>query len=99
MTKTNVQALQSGMQSLTESSTSGPSYHDVKVETQILEPTSIFDLPFGYELSCCRTTGWILSLRDRVVASEYPEEQCSGLRVTVNNFVIVDSLSKQKEHR
>ncbi len=35
----------------------------------------------------------------RVVAYEYPDEQCSGIRVTINNFVVVDSLTKQRDQK
>lgn len=87
------------MKSLVSSSKDGSSYSDLVIETKLIEPTSISNLPFGYELSCSRTSGWTLSLFGRVVAYEYPDEQCSGLRVTVNNFVIVDSLTKQRDQK
>lgn len=87
------------MQSLVSASNDTPSYHDLVIETKLIEPTSISNLPFGYELSCSRTSGWTLSLFGRVVAYEYPDEQCSGLRVTINNFVVVDSLTKQRDQK
>ena len=87
------------MKSLVSSSKDGSSYHDLVIETKLIEPTSISNLPFGYELSCSRTSGWTLSLFGRQVAYEYPDEQCSGIRVTINNFVVVDSLTKQRDQK
>ena len=87
------------MKSLVSSSKDGSSYSDLVIETKLIEPTSISNLPFGYELSCSRMSGWTLSLFGRQVADEHPDEQCSGLRVTINNFVVVDSLTKQRDQK
>ena len=87
------------MKSLVSSSKDGSSYSDLVIETKLIDPTSISNLPFGYELSCSRMSGWTLSLFGRQVAYEHPDEQCSGLRVTINNFVVVDSLTKQRDQK
>lgn len=65
-----------------------PSYHDLHITTANIERTSIFDLPYGYEVSCNRVGGWCLWLNGERVAGEYDE----GLRLDVAGVVIVDSL-------
>lgn len=35
-----------------------PSYHDLHITTAKIPRTSIFDLPYGYEVACTRVTGW-----------------------------------------
>lgn len=76
-----------------------PSYHDVTIETSLLKQTPISLLPFGYELACTRSSGWVLTRDGSVVASEYPEIGMSGLRVTVNWFVVVDSLTESERRK
>jgi hypothetical protein len=74
---------------MTEPSVTSPSYHDVHVTTEVLKRTSIFNLPYGYELTCNRVGGWTLWGPDRAqVASEYGV----GLRIDVEGHVICDSL-------
>lgn len=70
---------------------SDPSYHDVHVTTASIPRTSLFDLPYGYELVCGRVVGWTLDFnRSEVVAGEYdgPEK---WLVVDVAGHVILDS--------
>ena len=45
---------------MTEPTESAPSYHDVYVTTAKIKRTRLFDLPYGYELTCTRTGGWRL---------------------------------------
>ena len=65
-----------------------PSYHDLHVTTAHIPRTSIFNLPYGYEVSCNRVGGWCLWLNGQRVAGEYDE----GLRLDVAGQVICDSL-------
>jgi len=70
-----------------------PSYHDVHITTEGIERTSIFNLPYGYELSCTRVGGWTLWDPDqRKVAGEYD----AGLIVDIAGHVICDSLNRTK---
>ena len=71
------------------------SYHDLEIETADIPKTSIFDLPYGLELTCTRTGGWQLWDRGGVreesiplIAGEYDD---NWLRLTVGDTVIVDS--------
>jgi len=50
-----------------------PSYHDLHITTALGPRTSIFNLPYGYEVRCNRVAGWMLvRLADQaVVAGEY----------------------------
>lgn len=78
-----------------------PSYHDLFVTTKDIPRTSIFNLPFGAEVTCNRVGGWCLwdtSKSDpphykgwRLIAGEYDK----GLRLDVNGVVICDSLTRQ----
>ena len=75
------------------------SYHDLHIETAKIPRTSIFNLPFGYMLTCTRVGGWELWLhpdigREKLVAGEY---DTNGLRLDVAGQVIVDSLTEQAE--
>ena len=71
-----------------------PSYHDLTIQTAEIPETSIFDLPYGYEVSCTRASGWCLcrcvtgSDDMRFLAGEYGEK---WLVLRVNGTVIVDS--------
>ena len=67
-----------------------PSYHDVYVTTRDIPRTSIFNLPYGYEITCNRIGGWSLWQGNTQVATEYG----LGLVIDVDGHVIVDSLNK-----
>lgn len=78
------------------------SYHDLHITTKDIERTSIFNLPYGFEVKCMRTTGWVLwdhgtrmspHLREvsaKQLAGEYagPDE---WLILDVDGYVIVNS--------
>jgi hypothetical protein len=68
-----------------------PSYHDLYITTAKIPRTSIFNLPYGYKLTCERTGGWTLWRQgeDRALAGEYDR----GLRLDVAGHVICDSLT------
>lgn len=76
-----------------------PDYHDVHVTTAEIPRTSIFDLPFGYELTCNRVAGWRLwysdgtELGDILLGGEYHDK---GLVVDVADHVILDSLNHKE---
>lgn len=76
--------------------TETPSYHDLHIETADIPRTSIFNLPYGYEVICNRVAGWeLVDHRDsHVVAGEYHDK---GLRLDVDGHVIVDSLTNQQQ--
>lgn len=73
-----------------EKESTTPSYHELHITTRDLERTSIFNLPYGLEVSCNRVGGWSLWDRDQKIAGEYDS---NGLRLDVNGVVICDSLS------
>ena len=73
-----------------------PSYHDVYITTKDIPRTSIFDLPYGLELSCNRVGGWSLWDHGIAVGSEY-EAHDKGLIVDIAGHVIVDSLTPRKK--
>lgn len=67
------------------------SYHDLYITTAELPRQSIFNLAYGYEVTCTRVGGWKL-WKDggkTLVAGEY---DTNGLRLDVAGHVIVDSL-------
>jgi hypothetical protein len=71
-----------------------PSYHDVFVTTREIPRTSVFDLPYGYELSCTRVGGWQLirhpdSGPAAVVAEEYSSHH--WLVIDVAGHTVLDS--------
>lgn len=70
-------------------SDAAPSYHDLHITTASIPRTSIFNLAYGYEVSCNRVGGWCLWFNDERVAGEYDE----GLRIDVAGHVICDSLT------
>ncbi len=81
---------------------SKPSYHDLYITTKDIERTSIFDLPFNYELYCTRASGWVLAFHHldmpgtvTKVAGEY-EGKDHWLVLDVKGHVILDSRG-QKE--
>ena len=65
------------------------SYHDLHVTTDSIARTPIFNLPFGYEVSCNRVGGWCLWFNGQQIAGEYGQ----GLILDVAGHVIVDSLT------
>ena len=80
-----------------------PTYHDLHITTAQIPRTSIFDLPYGLEITCTRVGGW--ELRDMnqmlrpgglapsrgvVVAGEYDEPE-KWLVLDVAGHVILDS--------
>jgi hypothetical protein len=72
-----------------------PSYHDLHITTADIPRTSIFNLPYGLEVSCCRTAGWQLREQVRVdttrlLAGEY-DDRGKWLVLDVAGHVIVDS--------
>jgi hypothetical protein len=68
-----------------------PSYHDLYVTTSEIERIRIFDLPYGYEVTCNRVAGWTLWFKDKEVAGEYGE----GLLLDVAGHVICNSLTER----
>ena len=71
------------------------SYHDLEIETADIPKTSIFDLPYGLEVTCTRTGGWqfwdrccVREESNGLIAGEY---DTNWLRLTVGDTVIVDS--------
>lgn len=86
--------------STAESTSETPSYHDLHITTAQIPRTSIFNLPYGLEVSCNRVGGWCLwqvdsdsphYRRDTLLAGEYDSK---GLRLDVGGVVIVDSLTR-----
>ena len=72
------------------------SYHDLEIETAEIARTSIFNLPYGLSVTCCRVAGWELWKDHRprggqLLAGEFSS---NWLRLTLGDTVIVDS---QKE--
>lgn len=71
------------------------SYHDLHITTADIPRTSIFNLPYGLQVSCCRVTGWRLErtwvknggVHGKIVAGEYDD----FLRLDVDGYIIVDS--------
>lgn len=68
------------------------SYHDLHITTAKIRRTSIFNLPYGYEVTCTRVGGWRLWHDGDLIAGEYD----SGLILDVAGSVIVDSLNRGK---
>lgn len=74
-----------------------PSYHDLHITTDDIPRTSIFNLPFGLEVSCTRVAGWQLwnmwggHANAKLLAGEYDSK---GLRLDIDGRVIVDSLNQ-----
>lgn len=67
-----------------------PSYHDLHIQTAMIERTSISDLPYGLEVVCNRVGGWSLCEGQKVLASEYGDAE-SWLVLDVAGHMIVDS--------
>lgn len=71
--------------------TGAPTYHDLHITTATIPRTSIFNMPYGYEVICNRVAGWeLVDLHSHVLAGEYHDK---GLRLDVGGHVIVDSLT------
>ena len=69
------------------------SYNDVHVTTRSIPRTAISKLPYEYELTCHRCTGWALCRDDEIIAGEYGE---TGLCVDIDGVIIVNSLETEK---
>jgi hypothetical protein len=79
-----------------------PSYHDLHITTAEIERTSVFNLPYGLQVTCTRTGGWelwdmnatqpgggrIKPSRGVLIAGEYSSK---WLVLDVAGVVIVDS--------
>lgn len=75
------------------------SYHGIYITTVDIPRTSLFDLPYGYELVITRVCGCVLYYNSgrreeepRVVASEFPLSSDAGLKVEYGREVLCDSL-------
>jgi hypothetical protein len=83
-----------------------PSYHDLHITTAEIPRTSIFNLPYGLEVTCNRVTGWYLtrleesSLRGSkvVLAGEYDEPE-KWLILDVAGHTVVDSRATAGKRR
>lgn len=79
-----------------------PSYHDLHITTEGIERTSIFNLPFGLDVRCCRSAGWQLwdmnpgRGHEDLLAGEY-DGPGKGLRLDVDGHVICDSLTASQQ--
>jgi len=71
------------------------SYHDLHITTADISRRSIFDMPYGYEVTCTRVGGWKLWRGKEFVAGEYGG--MDGLRLDVDGHVIVDSLNTEEQ--
>jgi hypothetical protein len=73
-----------------------PSYHDLHVTTAEIPRTSIFNLPYGLQVTCCRVSGWELwrtAMRPadwKLLAGEYDSLE-KWLLLDVDGCVVVDS--------
>lgn len=80
-----------------------PTYHDLHITAPGIPRKSIFNLPYGLEVSCCRVTGWQLwdvrmpREQSVLIGGEYdgPEH---WLILDVAGHVIVDSYARQEYH-
>jgi hypothetical protein len=77
-----------------------PSYHNLYITTAEIPRTRVFDLPYGLEISCTRDAGWRLwdvgkgHDEATVIAGEFDSQ---GLRLDIEGYVIVDSLTRATE--
>lgn len=79
------------------------SYHDVYITLPGAPRRRLFDMPYGYELSCTRTSGWELWYmtpyrQPTRVGSEYPATRDKQMRVDVGGVVVCDSLRSYHAH-
>lgn len=70
------------------------SYHDLHITTANIPRTSIFNLPYGTEVSCTRVAGWRLWANNHLanpdlIAGEYEGKR--WLVLDVAGHIIVDS--------
>lgn len=77
------------------------SYHDLHITTPTIERTAISKLPFLVQVLCTRAAGWEVWLG---AAPPSPETLLGGefdlekpLRLDINGFIIVDSMSGAEE--
>lgn len=84
-----------------EAPESPPSYHDLYVTTAEIERTRLFDLSYGYEVTCTRVGGWSLwrwdPLKEGRMVKVAGEFDRAGLRLDVAGHVLCDSLSAPVE--
>ena len=86
-----------------EAERTGPSYHDLHITTAQTPRTSIFNLPYGLQVTCSRVAGWQLwdmnqtqypkglrPVQGVLIAGEYDGPD-SWLVLDVAGHVIVDS--------
>lgn len=82
-------------------------YHDLYVTTDTLPRQRLFDMPYGFEVTCNRTTGWQLwfhatdesnMLQSAKIAEEFPRDGTpTGLKLDVNGVVLCDSLTNKPQ--
>lgn len=78
-----------------------PSYHDLHVTTAKIARTSIFNLPYGLQVTCSRLSGWELwrtATRPsdwQLLAGEYADP-ARWLVLDVGGSVIMDSRERQE---
>jgi len=87
-----------------DDTTGVPSYHDLYITTAQIPRTRLFDLPYGLEVICNRTTGWRLyhvkssqPMDAELLAGEYDGPE-SWLVLDVAGHVIVDSRPEAASH-
>lgn len=81
-----------------------PSYHDLHITTATIPRTSIFNLPFGIEVTCNRVAGWTVwnsngsanAERWQLLAGEYAGTG-KWLVLDVAGHVIVDGRNQERE--
>lgn len=79
-----------------------PSYHDLHVTTAEIPRTSVFSLPYGLQVTCCRVSGWELwrtASRPAgwtLLAGEYAAPE-KWLLLDVDGHVIVDSRVREED--
>lgn len=86
---------------MSESNGDRPSYHDLHITTAEIPRTSIFNLPYGLRVTCCRVAGWELWRHRDLNAGEY--ELIAGeydgpekwLVLDVAGHVIVDGRERE----
>lgn len=83
-----------------------PSYHDLHITTADIPRTSIFNLPYGFEVKCMRTTGWVLYDNGARMSPHLPVQeprQLAGeydrnwLVLDVDGVVICDSRNTEPD--
>lgn len=80
---------------------SAPSYHDLHITTSDIPRTSIFNLPYGLMVQCCRVSGWQLwktathLANWELLAGEY-DNPGKWLVLDVGGQVVVDSRGREQ---